>query len=254
MVVGLAKLHQLRALDVSHTDFNGHGLEIVVEDLPLLHTLNISQTRVKDISPLKKCKDRLISLAMYNLRSISGGNEEFVPVLTELRMLHFLDVSEDRDSAQDLFASHAQDCTPDILKHPLSFPLLRGLDISGREVNRQELKRFLELKKSTGEAIEFLGLMQSSIALDDLILTLHSWYDSSAVVTGCATEEQLRHSLRRYLFRSAFVHKSLFHLYNHTLSYSEPRADLIDLIVPAMRRHVKVIGNYHSLGECIVWL
>ena len=46
VVVGLAKLRNLQVLNVSNTEFNKNNLDLVVEDLPLLDTLDISQTKV----------------------------------------------------------------------------------------------------------------------------------------------------------------------------------------------------------------
>lgn len=67
-MVALSKLRALQTLNVSNTDFNHHGLEIVASDLPQLEHLDISNTRVNDITPLKKCRLRLKTLAMYNLK------------------------------------------------------------------------------------------------------------------------------------------------------------------------------------------
>lgn len=55
-------------MNVSHTDFNTHGLDIVCDDLPHIESLDISCTSVDDISPLRRCKDRLKSLKLYNLK------------------------------------------------------------------------------------------------------------------------------------------------------------------------------------------
>lgn len=68
VVVGLSKLRNLQSLNVACTEFNSHGLDIVIEDLPHLEVLNISGTQVSDISSLRKCRDRLKSLYMYNLK------------------------------------------------------------------------------------------------------------------------------------------------------------------------------------------
>lgn len=67
-MVALSKLHCLQYLNVSCTEFNTHGLGIVCEDLPQLEALDISNTSVDDISSLRKCKNRLKSLAMCNLK------------------------------------------------------------------------------------------------------------------------------------------------------------------------------------------
>ena len=76
VVIGLSKLRSLRTLNVAETEMNKHGLEILIEDLPLLENLDISSTLVDDLSPLKKCKDRLKSLSMYNLK-VSSIEEQF---------------------------------------------------------------------------------------------------------------------------------------------------------------------------------
>ncbi|KAK8773724.1 hypothetical protein V5799_011742 [Amblyomma americanum] len=47
VVVALSKLRGLTTLNVSGTEFNRHGLDIVAQDLPLLEVLDISATRIK---------------------------------------------------------------------------------------------------------------------------------------------------------------------------------------------------------------
>lgn len=68
VMISLSCLRSLRSLNVSYTEFNNHGLEIVVEDLRHLECLDISETRVSEISPLRKCRNRLKALVMHNLR------------------------------------------------------------------------------------------------------------------------------------------------------------------------------------------
>ena len=58
VVVALSKLKHVQSLNVSNTEFNKTSLELVAEDLVLLENLDISQTKVNDITPLRKCKDR----------------------------------------------------------------------------------------------------------------------------------------------------------------------------------------------------
>ena len=71
------------------------------------------------------------------------------------------------------------------------------------------------------------------------------------MVSGNGSEEQIKESLRRYQKRPAFIQKSLFHLYNYTLTYSEPRPDLIQLIVAPMRTHIKVIAICMAATACL---
>ena len=55
---------------------------LIAEDLPCLENLDISSTHIHDISPLRKCKNRLKSLSMYNL--LASNQDEVVPVLCDL--------------------------------------------------------------------------------------------------------------------------------------------------------------------------
>ena len=45
VVVSLSKLKNLRELNVSYTEFNNHGLQIIAEDLHHLECIDISETR-----------------------------------------------------------------------------------------------------------------------------------------------------------------------------------------------------------------
>lgn len=66
--VSLTKLKNLRSLDISNTGFDTNNLIAIVEGLPHLESLNISNTIVDDISPLEKKKNKLRILKMYNLK------------------------------------------------------------------------------------------------------------------------------------------------------------------------------------------
>lgn len=129
VVVTLSKLRALHTLNVSGTEFNKHGLDIVVEDLPLLESLDISCTRVDDITPLRKCKDRLKTLNMYNLKISGCGN--LISVLLELNELRHLDISDEKDAhAFEVFAPARPKIT-DFLKAVHCMPHLTTLDLSG---------------------------------------------------------------------------------------------------------------------------
>ncbi len=68
ILTSLCRFQQLSILNVSGTEFNKASLEMVVQDLPHLDTLDISCTRVTDLSALLNCKDRLRALSMYGLK------------------------------------------------------------------------------------------------------------------------------------------------------------------------------------------
>lgn len=206
---------------------------------------------VRDISPLRKCRHRLKSLSIYNLRSASGGNEEFVQVLCDLNQMQYLDISDDRENPLDML--NKEDSTSEILKRPECFPYLTGLDLSGKDrIDAEILKSFVIHKYHYGNSMKFLGLLMTSVCYDDIFTDeSHEYYNNELVVSGNATEAMILESLRRYTHRPAFVQRSLYNLYSYTLNYVEPRLDIIELILPAVFRHSRVIGIQMAATACL---
>ena len=78
VVVALSKLRSLQVLNVARTELSNSGLELIVEDLPRLESLNISCTNVNDISALRKVKHRLKFLSMSGLKFSLISNDKVV--------------------------------------------------------------------------------------------------------------------------------------------------------------------------------
>ena len=131
VVVSLSKLRNLHTLNVSFTEFDKHGLEIIAEDLPCLEVLDISSTEINDITPLRKCKNRLRSLSMYNLHL--HRHSDPIGVVTELTHLVHLDVSNDatRDTIMSHTVSSERFQVPEYLAKQDMNPNLISLDVSG---------------------------------------------------------------------------------------------------------------------------
>lgn len=138
--MALNKLQSLQTLNVSDTELNRHGLETIVKDLPLLENLDISCTRVDDISPLKKCKDRLKVLNMYNVHITGCGN--LISVLREMHELRHLDISGER-----LHAFEKLEITC-LLKDVNCMPHLISLDISGSYFSQKNKQAKQKYKKN----------------------------------------------------------------------------------------------------------
>lgn len=138
VMVSLSKLRSLVSLNVSRTQFNKHGLEIIAEDLPKLENLDISDTLIDDISALRKCKDRLKYLSMYSLRAAQTC--DMVPVLCELTKLMHLDVSDD-SSVQTILSTNPLPKFKiiDLLSRPSCLPHLTSLDMSGKDGATEEV-------------------------------------------------------------------------------------------------------------------
>lgn len=238
---------------MSYTEFNHHGLEIVVEDLPQLQSLNISATRVRDLTPLRKCKHRLKALSIYNLKPTLCASD-FYAVLSELNQLVMLDVSDDRDHPLDVLTPKHESSVASLLETPHLFPHLKYLDISGRDgIMIETLRQFISYKHYLGPAfrLQFLGLMQTGLYNNDLFIQDQGELTRDLVVTGSATEKQILQALRTYTQRPSYVQKSLCYLYNYTINCESPRVDVIELILPAMKRHSKSISIQMAGSACL---
>jgi len=130
VIVSLCALKNLRYLDVSRTNFNENMLKIIVNDLPLLESLNISSTSVTDVTSLSQCRMRLRQLLMYNVRLTDSSS---VHVLQSLLALQVLDISQ--DLSLNSYTSNAVNSV--ITKHVLldgsEFDDLVSIDISGTQ-------------------------------------------------------------------------------------------------------------------------
>ncbi|XP_048509756.1 protein zyg-11 homolog B-like isoform X2 [Athalia rosae] len=247
VVMALSKLRALQTLNVSGTEFNKHGLEIVVDDLPLLENLDISCTRVNDITPLRKCKDRLKTLTMYNLKLSGCGH--VIPVLLELNELRNLDISDERDSFPFEMFVPARSKITDLLKAKHCMPYLASLDISGKDqIDAKDLRAFVKAHPH----LRFLGLVHSDACYEDsLVNPFNEYYRPNLVVSGTASEPQILESLKRYWCRPIYVQKCLYNLFRLTPNFGEPRVDVIKLVLPGMKAHPQQFGVQMAATACL---
>lgn len=135
LIVTLCKLKALTTLNVSGTGFNRESLGIVAEYLPLLESLDISCTKVDNITPLIRCKKRLKSLSMYNLKidlSTRDKSANLISVLLELNELRNLDISDEEGIyTHDSASRPAKPKIAQFLKAVHCMPYLTNLDLSG---------------------------------------------------------------------------------------------------------------------------
>ena len=139
IVVALSKLRNLTSLNVSGTEFNRTSLEMIMDDLPMLEKLDVSNTKVRDISSLLKAKDRLKSLSIAELKLVPQGGtpSDHIEILAQLEELRHLDISDKIDNQNDLFETtipNAKLNLSDFLEHCnclKALPKLVSLDISG---------------------------------------------------------------------------------------------------------------------------
>ena len=127
VVVSLCALQNLHSLDVSRTDLTDNMLKIIVDDLPLLESLDISSTLVRDVTPLSQCQTRLRQLLMYNVQLQDSCSTD---VLRSLSALLVLDISHDPPK-NPLVTRRNTENAECILLEGSEFHDLRSLDISG---------------------------------------------------------------------------------------------------------------------------
>lgn len=185
VMVSLCTLKNLRTLNVSYTEFNNHGLEIIVEDLRHLECLDLTETRVSEISPLRKCRNRLRALVLHNLKI----SDTAIPVIIDLPLLKHLDVSRNSN-----FSSRFQQQVY-VLLDPITPPLslsinelllepgalcdLEHLDISGCDrVEVDALAQFIQCHPS----LTFLGLLDCEACYDSIFVEKFSSHTSSLMV------------------------------------------------------------------------
>ena len=91
---------------------------------------------MNDISPLRKCKDRLKSLSLYGCKLPASTSDTVTSVLCDLTELVHLDLSDDPqdtpDTASvDILSPAAKFRVSTLLQKTESLPKLHSLDISG---------------------------------------------------------------------------------------------------------------------------
>lgn len=140
ILVNLKNLTNLTKLNVSFTCFNNVSLDIVCEDLLNLEYLDMSATKVSDLKPLIKLKEKIKHLYMYNMRA--SLDNDIIDVITKLSQLQTLDLSCEvstkifSDMTMSLFDVNQ------LLKalETNCLPNLKYLDISGKlKVNEDSL-------------------------------------------------------------------------------------------------------------------
>ncbi|GFQ78435.1 protein zyg-11 homolog B [Trichonephila clavata] len=247
VIIALSKLKKLKCLDVSFTEFNSQGLQIIASDLPCLESLNISGTLVSDISHLRNCKDRLKSLTMYNLKL--SCLKDSVQVVSELRNLQHLDISDDYGEPHFNSDENSDVKFADLFEALNRLPSLVSLDLSGRHVSDvNSLKNFLNSHKK----LQFLGLMENPACKDDMFCRpTDPMFNPKLVVTGFATENQVLEALRRYTQRRLYVVKSLCYLYADIQNLPDVRVDIIELVLEGMKAFPLALGIQVAATACL---
>lgn len=186
VMVSLSRLKNLRTLNVSYTEFNNHGLEIIVDDLRYLECLDLSETRVSEISPLRKCRNRLRTLVMHNLKISDAA----IPVIVDLPRLKILDISRNSNFSsrfqQQVYVLFDQITSPfslsvnELLVERGALSELEHLDISGCDrIDIEALTQFIQCHRK----LCFLGLLDCEACYETMFIEKATSFATSLVVT-----------------------------------------------------------------------
>ena len=138
ILVNMKQLRNLQRLNVSFTSFSNQSLETISHDLNQLDFLDLSGTRVNDLTPLLRLQDKLKYLYMYNMRS--SLSDDIMSTVCCLRSLKHLDVS--CDLSTKIFADISLSVFDvNVLLDELAIASLLDfvyLDVSGKSNVKQE--------------------------------------------------------------------------------------------------------------------
>ncbi|XP_050403723.1 protein zyg-11 homolog B-like isoform X1 [Patella vulgata] len=200
----LSKLRTLRSLNVSDTEFNNEGLDVIARELNCLENIDISLTKVTDVSPLRKCKENIKVLAMFGVQV--SDPEKTGSILLELTKLVYLDV------ASLLFTEPMHLAIVKIMTTKDAHPCLSSLDISNNCVPEDVIRLYLK----SHSKMKFLGLVESDTKYSDEFL--NALQDSYPDLTFAAlgNGKQIINILKRYRNRYGYLLSSMNAIYMHS--------------------------------------
>ncbi|XP_060900246.1 protein zyg-11 homolog isoform X3 [Labrus mixtus] len=240
---GFSSLRGLRTLNLASTDLKDAVLEDICT-LPQLESLDISCSRVTQLTALLICKNTLKYFIAYQLRQLDMSPARLLSVLSQLHALRHLDFSDDHLSVDDSDRRDGDETVRQLLEgSPQVLPSLVSLDISGRKrVMEAALRAFVQARSG----LVFLGLLATGASSCDVLSS-----QKNIKVTGEANENQLCEALRRYRDRECFIREALVSLYNRITDIDKPRPDMLKLVLSGMQSHPNSLHVHLVATACV---
>ena len=265
----LLKLTNLTSLNLSATDIKNPCLEIIVDSLERLETLDLSCcVSIISFQALVKLASTLKWLNLYNCSLESQISPSIYHTLSQLIYLEYLDIGND-SSFNDTNALHSLvDNGSEInlfLRHDRCLPRLRHLDLSGlTTVSSISLYKFLLNHRQ----LQFLGLFLTHEKYSPCVFDVNDvcyWkyrrytYDLHHLLSLTVTDQDLIvyepyliEGLTRYHDRASFVQKILYYVFFLTRSfYSRQHHLLLELILDLMATHSTLQSVQMASTACI---
>uniref|UniRef100_A0A158QG44 TIR domain-containing protein n=1 Tax=Hymenolepis diminuta TaxID=6216 RepID=A0A158QG44_HYMDI len=231
----LGAFQNLQWLNIGGTKVDSVYLEELVKYLPRLKYLDISETKVNNITPLKVLKENLNGLIIHCLPLENDIDFEMtLSVLLELKELRVLDVSHYETAASSRFNEI------DLFIHSHFAPQIRQLDISGNPF-RLTIRDVMEFMKNHSN-LRCLGLVLEGWDATELCAQF-----PNVDIFGGMGEEQIRKTIKRCLDRPCYL-TSAFNNISNELNEEDVEeeyftSDLLELVV-------RTLENLECLEEC----
>uniref|UniRef100_A0AAR5QJW0 Protein zer-1 homolog-like C-terminal domain-containing protein n=1 Tax=Dendroctonus ponderosae TaxID=77166 RepID=A0AAR5QJW0_DENPD len=252
-------LSRLRHLNVSNTELDQNTFKILCREWKLIETLNLSNTFIEDLYPLRRLRHTLTSLCLTDVtRSDHFRANNLAALLDTLTSLRVLDMSLVNKKPEigihrvgNLIVMRNSD--PEtifaFLKRSYCLPNLKCFDISGWKdyVSTSLLVQFVSCHQ-----LNFLGLVLCSAASHpDFSPENCRKSFGNMRVAGLANTEQIEVTLHYYTNRSNYVQKAMYYLFQDSDFFSIPRPDIFNLIVDRMEAHLGIFGVQMAATACL---
>ncbi len=263
----LLKFKNLTSLNISSTDIKNPCLDIIIDSLENLDTLDLSLCRsIKSFNSLLKLSSKLKWLNLYNCYFHMQQNPTIYHILYQLKYLEYLDISNDStlNDSNQLIIDNESDINK-FLRQEDCLIRIKHFDISGQKIiSSISLYKFLLNHPN----LQFLGLFLTNEKYSQCIFDStdacyskyrHYTHDIQHIPSVALTENDfnqyepyLFESLTRYHDRSNFVQKVLYYIFFLTRSFQSKQQNLlIELILRVMTTHSNIQSVQMASTACI---
>ncbi|KAM3172914.1 hypothetical protein ACTXT7_013571 [Hymenolepis weldensis] len=247
-ITALGRLQNLIYFNISYTSLDSNDLRQLVKPLHRLQYLDISKTKVTDISCLLELRNNLKGLILHNLRlSRKRFVKRILSTILKLEELRVLDVSFLYDGMYSRLHSVDQ------LIGTGSLPHLQHLEMGNNpfELTIEEIKALIRNKSE----LKFLGFhiyAGDSLYENQAIEELSKNYPNIEICGG-VSEGKIIKMLKYYKDRSKFL-KSLFSAVDDAARQGEYFSPgFFKFLVEFLEGIVEKTGEMHSLGIHAAW-
>ncbi|XP_046706711.1 protein zyg-11 homolog [Silurus meridionalis] len=234
--VSFKSLQALRSLSAAWTPLDDSNLEDICS-LPMLENLDISGTYVTDLTPLLRLCSKLRLLTVHTLLHLRMDIKSFLSVMSELKLLTHLDVSNDQ-------MQKSGEMIRKLLQKTQILPALVSLDVSGwTELEDEALEVFLE----AWPGMRFIGLLGTGAGMSDILSGA-----GNLKVAGGWNLTQLCEALWRYRDRESLLQEALRCLHLHLNDTDIGcRPDVLKLVYLGLKAHSKCVNVQRAGLACV---